>query len=51
MQFFLIIHLKNSIDLAINDLCYEYFQDAVCLNSFDCAAVHKKLDAQTDCDI
>ena len=24
---FLITHLKNSIDLAMNDLCYEYSQD------------------------
>ena len=28
----------------MNDLCYEYeyFQDGVYLNSFDCAVVHKK---------
>ena len=32
----------------MNDLCYEYFQDDVCLNSFDCVVVHKKrLGAQT----
>ena len=27
----------------MNDLCYEYFQDGVCLNSFDCVVVHKKV--------
>ena len=26
----------------MNDLCYEYFQDGVCLNSFDYVVVHKK---------
>ena len=32
----------------MNDLSYEYFQDGVCLNSFDCVVVHKKrLGAQT----
>ena len=25
----------------MNDLSYEYFQDGVCLNSFDCVVVHK----------
>ena len=35
--------MKNSIDLAINDLCYEYFQGCVCLNSFDCVVVHEKV--------
>ena len=27
----------------MNDLCYEYFQDGVCFNSFDCVVVHKKV--------
>ena len=31
-----LIHLTISIDLAMNDLCYKYSQDGVCLNSFDC---------------
>ena len=41
----------------MNDLYYEYFQDGVCLNSFDCVVFHKMLGAQTrqklktDCDI
>ena len=35
-------HLTNSVDLALNDLCYEYCQDGVCWNSFI-----KKLGAQT----
>ena len=26
----------------MNDLCYEIFQDGVCLNSFDCVFVHKE---------
>ena len=26
----------------MNDLCYEYSQDGVCLNSFDCVFVHKE---------
>ena len=37
--------MKKSTDLAINNLCYEYeyFQDGVYLNSFDCVVVHKKV--------
>ena len=27
----------------MNDLCYEYSQDGVCLNSFDCVFVHKEV--------
>ena len=27
----------------MNDLCSEYSQDGVCLNSFDCAFVHKEV--------
>ena len=27
----------------MNYLCYEYCQDGVCLNSFDCAFVHKEV--------
>ena len=27
----------------MNDLYYEYSQDGVCLNSFDCAFVYKKV--------
>ena len=38
---FFITHLTNLIDLVINDLCYEYSQGGVCLNSFDCLFVHK----------
>ena len=26
----------------MNDLCYEYSQDGVCLNSFNCVFVHKE---------
>ena len=40
---FFIIHLTNSIDLATNDLCCEYSQDGVYLNSFDCVFVHKEV--------
>ena len=36
-------HLANSIDLTMNDLCYEYSQDSVCLNSFDCDFVDKEV--------
>ena len=35
--------LTNSIDLAMNDLCYEYSEDGVCLNSFDCDFVDKEI--------
>ena len=35
--------MANSIHLAMNDLCYEYSQNGVCLNSFDCAFVHKEV--------
>ena len=41
-QFF-ITHLTNSIDLAMNDLCYECSEDGVCLNSFGCVFGHKKV--------
>ena len=34
---------RNSVDLAMNDLCYEYFQDGIFLNSFDCVFVHKEV--------
>ena len=27
----------------MNGLCYEYSQDGVCLNSFDCVFVHKEV--------
>ena len=27
----------------MNDLCYEYSQDGVCLNSFECVFVHKEV--------
>ena len=27
----------------MNDLCYKYSQDGVCLNSFDCVFVHKEV--------
>ena len=27
----------------MNDLCYEYSQDGFCLNSFNCAFVHKEV--------
>ena len=27
----------------MNDLCYEYSQNGVCLNSFDCVFVHKEV--------
>ena len=37
------MHLANSIDLAINDLCHEYSQDSVPLSSFDCAFVDKEI--------
>ena len=37
------IHLTNSIDLAINDIWYEYYQDEVCLDSFDWVFVHKEV--------
>ena len=32
-----------SFDLALNDLGYEYSQDGVCLNSFDCVFVYEKM--------
>ena len=35
--------MTNSVDLAMNDICYEYSQDGVCLNSFDCVFVHKEV--------
>ena len=41
-QFF-ITHLTSSIDIAMNDLCYECSKDGVCLNSFDCVFVHKEV--------
>ena len=36
----------------MNDLCYEFFKDGVCLNSSDCVVAHKnfrcKNKAQTE---
>ena len=40
---FFITHLTNSIDFAINYICYECCQDGICLNSFDCVFVHKEI--------
>ena len=40
---FFITHLTSSIDLAMNDLCFEYCQDGVCLNSFNWVFVHKEV--------
>ena len=34
------------MDLSTNDLCYEYSQDSVCLNSFNCFLCIEKLRAQ-----
>ena len=39
----LITNLTNLVDLAMNDLCYEKYQAAVYLNSFDCVFVHKEV--------
>ena len=41
--FFKRTYQRNSFDLAINDLCYEYFQDGVCFSSFDRVFVHKQV--------
>ena len=35
--------MTNSIDLAMNDLCYKYSQDGVCLNSLTCIFIHKEV--------
>ena len=40
---FFVAHLRNSTDLDMNDLCYEYSQDGVRLNSFDCVFVHREV--------
>ena len=32
----------------MNDLCYEYSQDGVYFNSFDCAFADEELDAQAE---
>ena len=34
---------ENSTDLAMDDLCYEYSKDGVCLNIFDCALVDEEV--------
>ena len=37
-------HHRNSIDVAMNDPCYECFQDGICLKSFDCVFFfHKEI--------
>ena len=35
----------------MNDLCYEYSQDGVCLNSFDCVFVHKEVRCTSKTEI
>ena len=39
---FLTTHLANSVDVARNNICYDYFQDSVCLNNLNCVFVHKE---------
>ena len=48
---FFITHLTNSIDFAINDICYECSQNGVCLNSFDCVFVHKEISCTNKTEI
>ena len=50
MQLF-ITHLRNSNDLATNDLCHECSQDGVCLNSFDCVFVHNEVRCTSKTEI
>ena len=38
-------------DLAMNDLCFEYSQNSVCLNSFDCAFVDKEIRCRNKTEI
>ena len=35
----------------MNDLCYEYSQDGVCLNSFDCDFVHKEVSCTNKTEV
>ena len=44
-------HLTNSVDLAMNDIWYEYSQDSVSLNSFDCVFVHKEVTCTNKTEI
>ena len=46
-----ITDLTNSIDHAINDLCYEYSKDGVRLNSLDCVFVHKEVRCTNKAEI
>ena len=49
-QFF-ITHLRNSIDLVMNDLCYEYSQDGVSLNSVSWVFIHKEVRCSSKIEI
>ena len=46
-----ITHLKNLIDLVMNDLCHEYSQGGAFLYSFDCAFVHKDVGCTNKTEI
>ena len=39
------------MNLGINDLCYEFSQDGVCLSSFDCVFVLKEVRYTNKTDI
>ena len=43
--------MRKSIDLAMNDLCYNYSQDSVFLNSFDYVFVHKEFRCTNETEI
>ena len=38
---FFLTHMTN--DLAMNDICYKYSEDGVCLNSSDCVFAHTEV--------
>ena len=54
---FFITHLTNSVDLYMNDFCYECSQDGAYLNSFDSGFAHKETrctnitEKKTDCNM
>ena len=48
---FFITHLANLVYFAMKDLCYEYSQNGVCLNSFDCVFVHKEVRCTSKTEI
>ena len=44
-------HVTNLVDLVINDICYEYSQGGVCLNSFDSLFVDKDVRCTSKTEI